>query len=339
MWRWWSIVFAFILAHPLRAQPAPDYYTPALGKAGHPLRQALHQIIRNHTIIPYNSSTRTDTQDALVLLFQHPQDTNLVWLTYATRYQPVNTFGTADGWNREHRWPNSRGLFSTEPAYSDLHNLHPDDATVNALRSNKYFDFSNPEEPDYRQPAHFEAPLCSSDTNSWAPPPNARGDIARSLFYMAIRYTGDTLGEPNLRLTDDTNLIVTGTTYMGRLSTLLEWHRADPPDEPELRRNNIIDQLFQHNRNPFIDHPEWVDLTFAPPPNHPPSLTIQPGPGTLLLRWPATNQFCVLETAPTPTGSWVTVTTTPLLTNANFLVPWTNIPGPRTAFFRLRIAN
>ncbi|MCX8156722.1 MAG: endonuclease [Verrucomicrobiae bacterium] len=335
----WSGAVLGWLAGQLCAQPAPEYYAAAQGRAGRPLREALHQIVRGHTALPYTSSTRTDTRAALAVLWQHPQDTNLLWLTYAQRYQALATYGTASGWNREHRWPNSLGLFSTEPAYSDLHNLHPDDATVNSLRGNKYYDESDPAEADYRQPAHFEAPQCSSDTNSWAPPPEARGDIARALFYMAIRYTGDTLGEPALRLTDETNRIVTGSTSMGRLRTLLGWHRADPPDAAERRRNELIDRLYQHNRNPFVDHPEWVDLTFAPAPEQPPRLGLQVDAQQFCLRWLATNQYCVLETAPTPAGAWVAVEDVPLLTNAHFVVWRTNGFSARAQFFRLRVVE
>jgi endonuclease I len=43
---------------------------------------------------------------------------------------------------------------------------------------------------------------------------------------------------------------------MGLLSTLIAWHQADPPDDAERARNEVI-YSFQGNRNPFIDHPEW----------------------------------------------------------------------------------
>ncbi|KNE78915.1 ribonuclease, partial [Streptomyces fradiae] len=45
---------------------------------------------------------------------------------------------------------------------------------------------------------------------------------------------------------------------MGRVSMLLEWHEQDPPDAFEKNRNEVIYADFQHNRNPFIDHPEWA---------------------------------------------------------------------------------
>lgn len=99
-----------------------------------------------------------------------------------------------------------------------------------------------------------------------------RGDVARAMFYMDVRYEGETLdgtGEPNLVLTDTIENIsqrdvweTGGQAYMGLLSVLLRWHEQDPVDDMERRRNTII-YLFQGNRNPFIDHPEWVATVFG----------------------------------------------------------------------------
>lgn len=78
-----------------------------------------------------------------------------------------------------------------------------------------------------------------------------------------MRYEGDGT-EPDLILTDDINLIVASNTgvnidvaYMGILTTLLQWHLQDPVSDRERNRNDIV-FTYQHNRNPFIDHPEWV---------------------------------------------------------------------------------
>jgi endonuclease I len=92
--------------------------------------------------------------------------------------------------------------------------------------------------------------------------------MARAMFYMAIRYEGIAAEDahdgdiPDLELTDNRNLItITGNSaakaYMGLLSTLLDWSAQDPPDAEEVARNDVI-QSFQGNRNPFVDHPEWV---------------------------------------------------------------------------------
>jgi hypothetical protein len=96
-----------------------------------------------------------------------------------------------------------------------------------------------------------------------------KGDVARAMFYMDVRYEGDTGSEPDLILTDDPYLILSSQTgnneavgYMGLLATLLEWHESDPVDEKERVHNEVVFQ-YQHNRNPFVDHPEWVDLLFG----------------------------------------------------------------------------
>lgn len=315
------------------AAPPPGYYAPAAGKAGPELRQALHDIIRNHHILPY-SSTSLDTSDALKVLGQHPADTNSVLLVYSGSNALVSAFGTSTGWNREHLWPQSAGLDGIEPSYSDVHNLFACDANVNSSRGNKHYDTSDTNSPSYRFPAHAEAPECSTDSDSWEPRPSERGDIARVLFYMAVRYTGDVPNEPRLALTDDVALINATNAYMGKLSTLLAWHHADPVDAVEQLRNDRIYSLYQTNRNPFTDHPEWVNLTFAPPHTNPPVLTITASSNGVTLSWFATNQSSRLEYATNLPGAWSPVTNTPTLNAGLFSVIWpTSSPS---AFFRLQ---
>ena len=98
-----------------------------------------------------------------------------------------------------------------------------------------------------------------------------RGDVARAMFYMAVRYEGDAPKEPDLELTSDASeqmtlcgdCCLTGeTANMGLVDDLLEWHVADPVDDHERRRNTII-YLFQGNRNPFVDHPKWAGALFG----------------------------------------------------------------------------
>ena len=84
-----------------------------------------------------------------------------------------------------------------------------------------------------------------------------KGDVARMLFYMAVRYESG----PNLELNNSVN---NGTApYMGKLSVLLQWNKQDPPDAFEKRRNDVIYNSYQHNRNPFIDHSNWADLIWS----------------------------------------------------------------------------
>ncbi|KAL6977778.1 hypothetical protein U1Q18_026564 [Sarracenia purpurea var. burkii] len=85
-----------------------------------------------------------------------------------------------------------------------------------------------------------------------------RGDIARAIMYMAVCYglnqSGGGLG---LQLSDSPSV---ANREMGMLSTLLKWNEVDPPSREEKLRNERVCTMYQHNRNPFVDHPEYANL-------------------------------------------------------------------------------
>lgn len=256
-------VFLFFTVRTQAEAPA-GYYSSAAGLSGNQLRTSLHLIIDGHTPAYYgNSDEYMETIDAA------PGYADRVKLVYSRRIElgdhfigngnPTPSPVTA-GWNREHLWPNSYGIDGIEPLYSDLFNLRPSDVDVNSARGNLYFDLSSAQNGGLSVPAHSEAPLCSKDNVSWEPPAELKGDIARSMFYMDIRYEGDA-GENNLKLTDNTALITSYNAYMGKLSTLLLWHYRDPVSFEEQARNDAVYRI-QGNRNPFIDHPEWVENVY-----------------------------------------------------------------------------
>ena len=311
------------------ADPPPGYYDFAEGKIGPALRQALHVIISPHRVIPYAGAVPTNTALALMVLDEDPNNTNNVILIYSRRSEPKTNFALPIGWNREHLWPNSYGLDSRLPAYSDLFNLRPEDANVNSARGNKFYDLSDTNDPAYRRPAHPEAPLASTDPNSWEPPLEVQGDIARALFYMAVRYTGRPTNEPALFLTDDLLQISSTTNLMGRLTTLLQWHSQDPVDEREHRRNDLIYVYYQHNRNPFVDRPEWVRAVFNP------GLLIIRDEANLSLRWPAEFIAAEVESRHLLGGIWETIPATPILRNGFWEVQVT--VTPQATFFRLHL--
>ena len=172
----WLIAFLAIAAPGLNAQPSAGYYDSALGKTGVVLRLALHNVIKGHTVIPY-SSVGVDVVDALSALDEDPLNTNNVILIYSRRSEGKTNFNVTGGWNREHLWPNSYGIDSRGPAYSDLHHLRPEDENVNSARGNKFFDLSNTNDVNYRRPGHAEAPSTSTDTDSWEPPDAVKDDI------------------------------------------------------------------------------------------------------------------------------------------------------------------
>jgi endonuclease I len=233
------------------ADPPPGYYSPATGLSGLALKSALNGIIKNgHTVILYD-----DLFGPLKAIWQDPADSSKFILAYTGTSISKSTAVDSNGWNREHLWPRSRGNGEhLGPDDSDLFHVAPTDWNVNTQRGNLYFDTSNTADSGYTNPAHIEAPLCSRDSDSWEPIASQKGDIARALFYMATRYDGT---EPNTQDLELVGLSPTGP-QMGNLNTLLAWHAADPPDAVELARNELIFSAYQHNRNPFIDHPEYA---------------------------------------------------------------------------------
>lgn len=247
-----------------------DYYAEAIGLAGDDLKEALHQIIANHIPYPYTSSS-TDTWDILQDSDQDPENNNNILLVYTNRSQDKgyrdgsgnysqyeNGNGTqSNSWNREHIWPKSHGFPNQDDiAYRDVHNLKPCDRSVNASRGVKDFDNGGNN--------HEEALSCLTDFDSWEPADFVKGDVARILFYMVVRYDP---GYNYYNETFDLELVDYTTPdnfdpILGKLSTLLEWHVLDPVDDFEVNRNEVI-YSYQQNRNPFIDHPELVDYIWG----------------------------------------------------------------------------
>jgi endonuclease I len=237
------------VAAPAMAADA-DYYDAARGLSGERLKDALHDIISTGaTAISYKK-----VWDALKVTDEDPSNPANVILVYSgiSRSKARNG-GGKDDWNREHVWPQSHGPFNTKVAPgTDLHHLRPEDPEVNSDRGNKDFDTGG-------LPAD-EAPGNRTDRDSWEPRDAVKGDVARMVFYMAVRYEGERR-LPDLELSDA--LTHSKTPLLGRLSVLRAWHDRDPVDAFERRRNEIIFERYQHNRNPFIDHPEWVDEVFG----------------------------------------------------------------------------
>ena len=278
------------LAFASLGQIPPGYYAGTEGLSGQQLRVRLHLIVRGHKVIPYSSGSRFDVSDALAVLDEDSQDTNRVRLLYGNTNTLKSNFGETTGWNREHSWPNSYGIDSEGPAYSDLHHLFACDANVNSSRGNKFYDRSWAGDGNLVNPAHVEAVGSSTDRDSWQPPNDQRGNLARALLYMDVRYSGDVAGENDLELTDELTLVTSTNRYMGRLTTLLCWHLLDPVDEREQRRNEGVFTL-QSNRNPFVDHPEFVALAFGDTAR----LNIQVVNGQSELTWPSALEGQLLE--------------------------------------------
>jgi serine protease len=232
-----------------------SYYANAVGQTGNSLKSALNGVIKQgHTKLSYTPGV----WDALVFTDEDPSNSSNVLLIYKGTSIDKNTragqSSSQDAWNREHVWAKSHGFPSSgQWAYTDIHHLRPSDVSINSSRGNKDFDNGGS--------SISEAPLNKTDSDSFEPRDEVKGDVARMVFYMDVRYEGsDSSGTPDLEIAD---YVGTGSqALLGKLCTLVAWHRADNVSAQEVRRNGRIHQV-QGNRNPFIDSPDWVESIYG----------------------------------------------------------------------------
>ncbi len=272
-------------------QSGDGYYALVNTSSPEQLRCSLHHVIRGHTAFPYSGSG-TNTWTILETVQQDPANAGRIIDSYRNRSYIKITDRAGQGgaqpkYNREHTWPNSLGFPSQTDGngnpnapYTDVHMLHLTDEGQNSARGNRPLADCATGCTELTTEANQGVGGGSGTypgNSNWVRAPNGnqgsfqvwnhrKGDIARTILYMAIRYEGGShpvtaQTEPDLELTDNRSLIVTGSGggrhYMGLLSDLLDWHADDPPDDHEVLRNDVI-QSFQGNRNPFVDHPEWA---------------------------------------------------------------------------------
>ncbi|MBN2460736.1 MAG: endonuclease [Candidatus Cloacimonetes bacterium] len=250
-----SIFFIIFLTVHIKASIPDGYYDGTAGLSGDSLKAVLHEIINDHVQFPYSSSG-IDVWDILKVTDADPASPDSVILFYTgwKKNGPLE-YDNGNGWNREHLWAISHGDFGTAPGPgTDVHHLRPTDITVNSARGNKDFADGGSEYIDPDGPTG-----CYYTDNTWEPRSLVKGDVARSIFYMAVRYEGGN-GEPDLELVDYAPSAPNSQPWHGVLSFLLDWHVQDPVDAREENRNDIIYDDYQQNRNPFIDHPEFVEL-------------------------------------------------------------------------------
>jgi len=288
------IVFLILVGiSSLFCEPPAGYYDSADGLTGDALRLALHNIIHNHTRLSYSGKVKEVVAEA----DEDPDNsTNILDIYKNASYDKTST----TTWSREHAWPKSYGFADDSTCnypYSDCHHIFACDTNYNSARGNKIYDYCLSSCTSYAVNG-FPNLANLADNNSWEVWLYRRGDVARALFYMDVRYEGgvhdDTkCPEPDLILTNDPTKIVSSgtnlsTAYMGILDTLLEWNTEDPVDDRERHRNDVIFKpQYQGNRNPFIDHPEWVQAIWNP--------GITPTPS------PTTTQTPIQTITPTPT--------------------------------------
>lgn len=233
-----------------------NYYESLDGLSGQALKNAITAIIADASGV--KAQTYGDVWDMLKEADQNPENNSEIWLLYSeigrAKTEQQGSGSSVGKWNREHIYPQSRGGFSggtstsangkdvfmttdathTEHGHADAHALRPCDPSVNSSRGNN--DFGD----------EYDGP--TGNAGSW------KGDVARSLMYMALRYDALDIvsGNPDNSTVGE----------VGDLTYLLSWHSSDIPDDYEMHRNNVVYD-WQGNRNPFIDLPELAAYVYG----------------------------------------------------------------------------
>jgi len=222
-------------------------------------RDKYHESLkRNHTKV----LDQTALMKALEKISEDPNNRNNVILFYSQQSVPKSAKQAKLKKQKtstiEHIWPQTRGLQKKHQwANMDLHHLRIIDPAINNSRGE--FDFAE---------GGAKSTLCeckrsvhSDKKGTWEPPDAIKGDIARILFYMDVRYEGEDANTPDLELVD---YVTDGRKpQLGEMCTLLVWHQNDPPNQLERIRNYKIEAI-QGNRNPFIDNPKIATRLWAP---------------------------------------------------------------------------
>ena len=184
------------------------------------LIEALHKLTDNHVALDYRG--------ARFEMFAHVDNYDgYVECVYTGRKIKTDKIPNGTNMNCEHTWPQSQGAVGV--AKTDIHHLFPADSKANSVRG--HLAFGPVSDPDWSQGGS-----CRGDELFEVRKEN-RGNTARAKFYFSVRY-GKRIGAEEE-------------------ATLKQWHTEDPVDEAELARNSSVEEI-QKNRNPFVDHPEFV---------------------------------------------------------------------------------
>jgi endonuclease I len=257
------ITFLFIVvSHLYTAQIPTGYYNSAQGLTGSSLKVALHNIVKNHTVLAYNNlwtafqNTDKKTNGKVWDIYSYvPSGTQPYEYTFITN-QCGSYNSEGDCYNREHTWPQSWFNSDVTPT-SDLFHVYPTDGSVNGIRAN--YPYGNVGNTSNTTQNGSKLGTCSNagyNLTVFEPIDEFKGDLARSYFYMSTRYYNE---DGSWAITDATNR---SNILQWQVNVLLQWHHQDPVSTKETARNNAIYSL-QNNRNPYIDYPQWADSVWA----------------------------------------------------------------------------
>lgn len=363
-----------LISSYISAQAPAGYYNGTAGLTGYALKSKIHDIISEKMINwHYDDLPNLYNQTDLDKYYDHDASNTTILLDIYSEipagpdaYEYVSSQlggGSAEGsgYNREHMMPQStfttiwyeadkKKTVSDYPMFSDLNFIIPVDARINQLRSNypyglgnnvNHYNFTNGS-----RISNAAIPNYPYKGRTYEPLDEFKGDIARSLLYFAVRYESK-LSSFNTAYTTSANITpqtdqcpLDGTDErafdLPYIEMLKQWNASDPVSQREIDRNNTI-YAIQNNRNPFIDHPEWVNMIWSETPD-----TIAPtAPGSLIstqqnayfinLNWVASPETDVLGYKIYMNGS-----TTPVATTKNTSISIDHLDPSTTYTFTVK---
>lgn len=240
------LLIAAIVAMGASAGVPVGYYNSIDGKRGQDLKNAVHQLLKNHTVMTYSS---------LWYHFQstdcHFENPNQVWDMYSNITRYYRGSSAVSGMNREHSFPKSWWGGTQVDAYTDLNHLYPSDADANLAKNN--YPLGEVSTASFNNgctkvgtPLAGQGGGCST---VFEPDDEYKGDFARTYFYMATCYQ-DYTWKYTYMVSNSSWL----TLNQWSINLLLKWSREDPVSDKEVARNDAVYKI-QNNRNPFIDNP------------------------------------------------------------------------------------
>ncbi len=356
---------------PVFAQIPPGYYNNAYNgavpKTCADLKTALFQIITTDTLnIPYNSSVSSvfDTRDAVNKLDRRRNDANtadIIWDMYTdnptgpevVEFRPVtdqcgSTTQPVIGfcYNREHSFPMAWFGGSIQPMRTDMHALFATDAWSNARHDN--YPYGEVGTAEWTSPAGAKLGTCSFPGyrgKVFEPIDAYKGDFARAMFYMVTCYQNFMPNWVNNGIADS---VLDGTTWpsleVWAIRQWYKWHLLDPVSQKEINRNDSI-YVFQRNRNPYIDHPEFVELVWRCTNVLPVTLTgftAVPARGAVELNWTVTDEvsFRQYEVERSSDGRrFSTIGTVAAASLSAYAFTDERIPANGTLYYRLKMVD
>ena len=240
-----SLLMYFLISISAFADPPAGYYDSAENLVEDELRFELHNIISTNSLTSYVNAKKE--------IFGYIDNDNETIKCVYTGFEVFHNYGDIENpaeFDCEHSFCQSwidEKIVGTENsiAKADIHHLFPTKSSVNIARSNNSFDNVQNITHSYSEDGGLTTSFLgeNSDGNSvFEPTDQHKGDVARALLYFDVRY--------------ETGLFFENVDM---LETLIGWHLQDSVSEKEINRNDAIYD-YQTNRNPFVDHPEFVEL-------------------------------------------------------------------------------